>query len=547
MTAGQVVPIQPERDTGRLDNASSVRIWSIVAIAVLFAEIAPMQYSMVAAAVPKIAPSFPSVGANISWMITIFGIVGAVSTPMFGKMSDLWGKKMLLTASGVVFILGSALCAITANWGLMLLGRGLQACALGAATVTYGLFRDILPRRRIPIAVGMVATGIGLSAIAAPLLGGWLLDNYGWRSIFWFQTCYTVVMLAILLIVVPESKLRVRQRLDLAGAAALGAGLTCVLLYISEGGSWGWTSGTALAFLIAGVLLLAAVVPIELRVAQPIIDVRLLLAPKVSMTLAAAFCAVFVISVAAYALPYLAETPTEAQLTALTQAAAVKHGLPASALPALHISFPSGSLAFAGGLTLLAVAWQVSSFQGLAAMLSGPAGGGLARRVGGRRPLIIGLAVLVVAAILMIVLPLRGLWGLAVIAALVGIGTGFYFAAAPNLIIEAAPPQQQGITTGMWSVLGAMASGVATAVLTALFVANPVRIQTSLPGRPAQVTTLDQLNAWPGYLDAFYLSVGVAVLGLIITLLMRHGRTPSTGGVASETEATSETSDVVVA
>lgn len=547
MSEGQVVPAQPERDTGRLNGASSLRIWSIVAIAVLFAEIAPMQYSMVAAAVPKIAPSFPSVGANISWMITIFGIVGAVSTPMFGKMSDLWGKKMVLTASGVVFIVGSTLCAVTANWGLMLLGRGLQACALGAATVTYGLFRDILPRRHIPMAVGMVATGIGLSAIAAPLLGGWLLDSYGWRSIFWFQSGYTVVMLVILLIVVPESKLRVRQRLDLVGAAALGGGITGVLLYISEGGSWGWTSGKALVFLIAGVLLLAALVPIELRVAQPIVDMRLLLAPKVSMTLAAAFCAVFVISVGAYALPYLAETPTEAQLTALTQAAASKQGLPASALSALHISFPSGTLAFAGGLTVLGVAWHVSAYQGLAAMLAGPAGGGLARRVGGRRPLVIGLVVLLAAAILMIVLPLQGLWGLAVIAALVGVGTGFYFAAAPNLIIEAAPPQQQGITTGMWSVVGAVASGVATAVLTALFVANPIRIETSLPGRPAQVTTLNQLNAWSGYVAAFYVTVGVAVLGLIITLLMKHGRTPSTGGAASEADAAPDATDAVVA
>src|SRR5205807_3827040 len=102
---------------------------------------------------------------------------------------------------------------------------------------------------RIPMAVGMVATGIGLSAIAAPLLGGWLLGDYGWRSIFWFQTGYTVVMLVVLLIVVPESKLRVRQRLDFAGAAALGGGITGLLLCLRKGVSCHWTSSISIAVL----------------------------------------------------------------------------------------------------------------------------------------------------------------------------------------------------------------------------------------------------------------------------------------------------------
>jgi MFS family permease len=493
---------------------------------------------MVAVAIPKIAPTFPSAGANISWIITIFGIVGAMSTALVGKMSDLWGKKKLLLACGIVFVVGSTLCAVTSDWAVLLFGRGLQACALGAPTVAYGLFRDILPRRRVPLAVGMVATGLGLSAIAAPLLGGWMLNHFSWRSIFWFQTIYTFVLLAVVLIVVPESKLRLRQRLDLFGAAALGGGIACILLYVSEGGSWGWVSGRSLTFLFLGVILLVSLVLIELRVEQPIIDMRVLLSPKVAMTLAAAFCAVFVISIGAYALPYMAQTPSEAQLIALTQAGAVKTGLPASALSVLHISFPSGTLAFAGGLTLLAVAWLVTSFQGVMSMLAGPLGGEWARRAGARKPFIAGLALLLATAVLLIFLPLQGVWGLAVVAAVMGAGLGFYFAAAPNLIIEAAPPEQQGITTGMWSVFGAVASGAATAVLTALFVANPLQIKTSIPGQPDKVTTIDQLYSWSGYVGGFYVAAGVAVLGLAITLLMKHGRTPSTGGVASEAPAT---------
>jgi MFS family permease len=176
-------------------------------------------------------------------------------------------------------------------------------------------------------------------------------------------------------------------------------------------------------------------------------------------------------------------------------------------------------------------------------MLAGPAGGGWASRAGARKPFITGLAFLLATALLMVFLPLQGIWGLAVISVAVGAGLGFYFAAAPNLIIEATPPQQQGITTGMWSVVGAIASAVATAILTAFFVANPLTVKTSLPGQPDRVTTISQLNAWSGYLQGFYVALGVAVVGLVITLLMKHGRTPSTGGAASEVVATPSLAD----
>jgi len=535
--AAHVEPTRPETDTGRLNNASPLRIWSIVIVTVLFAEIAPLQYTMISAAVPKIAPTFPSAGANISWMITIFALVAAVATPLCGKMSDLWGKKRLLVACGIVFIAGSALCAITGSWGLFLLGRGLEACATAAATVTYGLFRDILPRRHIPMAVGVVATGFGLSAVAAPLLGGWMIDHFSWRSLFWALAVYTVITLVALWAVVPESKLRAKQRLDLAGAATMSGGVTCILLYITEGGNWGWTDKTSLAYLIGGLILLAAFVLIERRVAQPIMDIKLLMAPKVAMTLAVSCCASFVIAISAYAVPYMAETPTQAQLVGSVKAAAVQKGLPASALPLLHISFPSGTLAFAGGLTLLAFAWQVAIWQGVCAIAAGPLAGAWSRRSGARKPLITGLAFLLATSGLLLVLPLRGLWGLAVAMGVMGIGFGFFYASGPNLIMEATPPRQQGITTGMWSLVGAISTAVATAILTAFFVANPVKLEASFPGRPATVTTLNQVNAWAGYRDAFFVTIGVAAVGLILAVLMRHGRTPSTGGAASETES----------
>lgn len=437
------------------------------------------------------------------------------------------------------------LCAITSNWGLFLLGRGLEALATAAATVTYGLFRDILPRRYIPMAVGIVATGFGASGVAAPLLGGWMLNHFSWRSLFWALTIYTVITLVALWAVVPESKLRAKQHVDIVGVVTMSGGVTGILLYISEGGNWGWTDVTSLAYLIGGLILLAAFVLIEQRVAHPIMDIKLLMAPKVAMTLGASCCAVFVIALAGYSVPYMVQSPTEAQLVASAKAAAVEKGLPSDMLPMLHVSFPSGTLAFAGGLTLFAFATRLALFQGITAMITGPLTGAWSRRSGGRKPLLSGLAFLLATAGLLLVVPLHGIWGLAVVMGITGIGFGFFYASGPNLIMEATPPQQQGITTGMWSLVGAISTAVATAILTAFFVANPVRMTTTFPGRPATVTTLDQVNAWAGYRDGFFVAIGVAAVGLVLAVLMKHGRTPSTGGAASETESAPVTAGAV--
>ncbi|WP_330254605.1 hypothetical protein OG874_08705 [Nocardia sp. NBC_00565] len=86
-------------DTGRLDGASPARIFTVLTVIVLFTEVAPMQYTIVAAALQKIAPTFPSVGANINWAIIVFGLIGAAASPLIGKMSDVWGKKRMFLVS----------------------------------------------------------------------------------------------------------------------------------------------------------------------------------------------------------------------------------------------------------------------------------------------------------------------------------------------------------------------------------------------------------------------------------------------------------------
>lgn len=157
---------------GRLQDPSRRRVALIVAVVILFVEIVPLQFTMMFAAVPQIAPSFPDAGSNISWILIVFLLVGAATTPIIGKMSDMWGKRLILLAVGAAFFLGNLICALTESWPVFLAGRGVAALGYATPVLAYGLFRDILPRRYIPVAVGSVAGGFGFAAVAAPFSAG---------------------------------------------------------------------------------------------------------------------------------------------------------------------------------------------------------------------------------------------------------------------------------------------------------------------------------------------------------------------------------------
>ncbi|MEZ0069441.1 MFS family permease [Streptacidiphilus sp. MAP12-20] len=532
---------EPEPEsTNRLDGVSKLRIFAVIGVVVLFAEIAALQYTMVASAARQISPSFPGVGANISWMVIIFGLVGGATTPIFGKMSDLWGKRRMMLISGVSFAVGTLICALTSTWWLFLVGRGLEAVAISAPTVAYGLFRDILPRRYIPASIGVIATGLGMSALFAPLLGGWLLDAFGWRSLFWFLLIFVGVMVPLMMWVVPETTLRSNQRLDVAGALLLGCGVGLVLVYLSNGAVWGWGRWNSVAYLVGGLLLLAAFLAVERVVSSPIMDMKLLFSPKVLVVLAAATLGSMVVGIQGYSIPYMLQTPTEPQLHGqILKAALAGSGgqtLPPAMAPLFHTTFNS-TLAYGLGATLLLYGLYSAVYSGGFGMLSGAGAGELSRKIGPRLPLIVAMAVFTVSTVLYAYFP-HSKWQYGLFAAIFGIGFGAFYAACPNLMMEAVPARQQGISAGMLGVVNSLATSVGTGALTAFLRANPLKVKVSVTGIPEKLTggynVIPELNGFNGYQDGLLLAAACGALGLVVALLMRHGRAPATGGAISD-------------
>ena len=364
---------------------------------------------------------------------------------LVGKLGDLIGKRRVMLICGILFAVGCLVCAVTTTWALFLVGRALCGISLGLSAAEYGIVRDLMPRRWIPVTVGVIGTGLGFSAILGPIIAGWLTDAFSWRSVFWFLLIFIAAIIPVFMLAVPETPLRARQRFDVPGAVLLGTGVGASLVYLSEGSSWGWGNIGCLAYLIVGLVLLAAFVAWELRVPEPMLELPLPRTPRVLIVMLTAMLLTAVISMTYIAIAYMFETPKEAQLKQqiLAGAAAQSHQPLAVITALVHFQ---GDLSYAtAGFSILALALHITLWTAAFGLVGGPLGGYLARRVGGRLPLLLSCALLLAACALWV--PWHKTWPEQVaIGVLWGLGFGFYFGSNPNLLIDAVPASRQGVS-----------------------------------------------------------------------------------------------------
>lgn len=529
--AEQTVPdslVAPE-DAGRIAPHRTGRLIMILVALVLYSEVAPMQLGAISIIVPKIATSFPAVGANVTWGVTIVGIAGGATMALLGKLGDLIGKKRVTLLSGLLFLVGALLCVLTHDWALFLVGRALGGASWAMTAVEYGIVRDLMPRKWIPISVGVLGTGFGVGGVVTPIVVGALTAHYSWRSVFWFLIIYVVVTTPIVMLAIPESPFRVKQRFDVVGAVLFGAGIGLVLLYISEGSSWGWGAASSLGYLIGGLVILLAWIGWEVRTPEPMMELSLLRAPKVAIPMAAAFLVTLSISALSITIAYMFETPKAAVLKGevLAGAAAQAHQ-PVSVMSKV-ISF-RGDLSYANGFSVMQMALHITIWTALFGMIFGILGGWLCRRIGARLPLIISGAALLLGTALWI--DWHTTWQQQTfIGLLYGVCFGFYYAANPNLLMDAVPADRQGVSAGMLAVWGSIGTSVGTAIFTAIVAAHPLQTVAIGAAGKAVVSNVPGVYTNAGY-SLVYVVLGVvpAALTLLIALALRTGRTPSRGG-----------------
>ena len=383
-------------DTGRLDGASGRRVVLVVLAIILAIELVPFQIVLVTLGAQKIGAAFPAAGNQTAWILTIWGLVGGAVTPLFGKLSDIIGKKNVMTFSLLVAGAGLLIDALTTSWPLFLVGRALAGFAFPAIIISYGLIRDLVPRKWVSTAVAFVAGGSGLTGVLGPVIGGLLSDHYSWRSFFWFMLIFAAVTVPIFVLLVPETKLRTKQKLDLVGAAILAAGVALILLYLNEGQSWGWGRPATLGWLLGGLALLIVFPFWERTRSAPLVDLGLVRARRVWTVLLVSGLATTISVGITYALNYMAQTPGNTVRQGVIQGVAAQAGqalhthLTPAGLKALGVGITfNDPLRYALGLSLMQVAIRISLTMTVITVIVAPVAGWLFMKTGVYRPMIV--------------------------------------------------------------------------------------------------------------------------------------------------------------
>lgn len=459
----------------------------VVAVLVLTTEVFSYEFIMVSPSLPNIAVTFRA--SDVSLVMTVVLLASAIVVPLISKLGDIHGKRVVLAAVVATFILGSLVCALAPSFLVFLVGRAVQSIGLGATVISYGLIRDLLPPRWVPIGIGGLGMGFGVSALVGPLVGGWLIDSYGFRSVFWLLLAYAAVMLALVITIVPESTVRIRHRLDYLGGSLLGLGAGAIVAATS-------VIGLGALLFPVGVVLLVVFVLYERRKSEPFMPIPLLTRPAVWLTLVCAAMIGFVTGSQLVLMPLMLRTPDMPRIGA--------DGLGLNALQyGVHFALPMGATAAVAGFLA----------------------GWISRKRGPRNALIFSASGWTLGTALVAGGLAGSTGGVAAIAIFMGIGQGSYYAAAANLIIEAVPAKLQGVSASVKYTVEQGISAIAGAVAGVIIATDILQ-----PGAGGHAT----IFGMGGFRAAFLVCAVMGAVAILATAAMRHGRMPATGGVAPD-------------
>jgi EmrB/QacA subfamily drug resistance transporter len=256
--------------------------------------LASLDQTIVSTALPTIVGDLGGID-QLSWVVTAYLLAATVTVPLWGRISDLYGRKTLFQAAIAIFLVGSALSGAAASIGQLIAFRAFQGLGAGGLmTLAMAIVADIVPPRERGRYQGYIQIVFVVASVAGPLLGGLFADHLSWRWVFYVNLPIGALALALTASALPVSAQRARTRIDYSGAALLAAGLTSILLVTTWGGrQYAWTSLEMLALVAAAVILLIAFVARERRAAEPIVPLRLFRDPVFNVVSLALFLTMF--------------------------------------------------------------------------------------------------------------------------------------------------------------------------------------------------------------------------------------------------------------
>jgi EmrB/QacA subfamily drug resistance transporter len=441
---------------------------------------AALQQTMVIPALPVLQRDLDTTTTWATWVLTVFLLVGSVCTPIIGKLGDQYGKERLLTLSLAVFFLATLGCAVAWNIWSLIAFRAVSGVGAAVFPLSFGIIRDEFPPDRVGVGIGLVSAVFGVGGGFGIVLSGVIVDNASWRWLFVVGAIAVGAAVVLVHRFVPESPVKTRSRIDVPGAVLFSLGLIALLLGLTEGEEWGWTSAGVLGLFALSAGLLVVWGWVESRVPEPLVDMRMLSHRPVLFTNITALIAGFAMFGAFVLIPNFVETP---------------NGLPPGLARLPDYGFDAS--ATEAGLFLLPSSVML--------LFAGPVAGLLGRRWGMKWPLSLGMLCVAVSVGSMAVWNDEP-WQLLLPIGLLGIGVGFAYAGMATLITEAVRLEETGVATGMNTVMrtvgGVVGGQVGAALLTTYTIGH-----TSVPS----VT---------GYEAMFAMAAMAAAVGSVVAVLV---------------------------
>jgi EmrB/QacA subfamily drug resistance transporter len=391
---------------------------------------------MVNPVLPTIQAALHTDQATVTWVLTAYLVSASIFTPIVGRVGDKVGKERMLVVALSALAIGSLLAAVAGTIGVLIVARVIQGIGGGVLPLTFGIIRDEFPREKVASAIGMAAALLAVGGGVGLVIAGPLVDALSYHWLFWIPMIMTVIAAVAAAVWVPESPERTPGKINVGTAFLMSTWLVALLVGVSQGHHWGWSSGKVIGLFVVAAVMLPVWVIAEARSKEPLIDMQMMRIPTVwTVNLVALLFGMGMYAMFAF-VPQFLQTPEAA-------------------------GYGFGASITESGLLLLP--------QTVATFFGGIAAGRLAARFGSKALLVVGATLTAVGTFGM-AFAHSEIWMVLIETTVLGLAFGLAFAAMSNLVVAAVPQSQTGVASGMntniRTVGGAIGSAVIATVVT---------------------------------------------------------------------------------
>ena len=454
--------------------------------------LAAMMQSVITPLIADLPEILGTTSSNAAWVVTATLLVGAVCMPIAGRLGDMFGKRRMILICTIPLAVGSAVCALATSLLPMLVGRCLQGMGMGIVALAVSLIREVVSAEKVSASLALVSASLGIgSGLGLPLSAA--VSQYtSWRVMFWICAALAALAAVAVARVVPEGQAGARgEKFDFPGALGLAVGLISLLLGVSKGADWGWTSPATLGSFTVAVAVLLVWGWWELRASAPLVDLRTAARPQVLTTNAASLFVGFGMYVSMLVTPQIMMLPT--------------------------------STGYGLGQTMLATGmWMLPG--GVIQVLLSPLGGRLLDLRGPKFTLVLGSCTITLGYVVAL-FSMGSPATLMVAHTVVKAGVGIAYGAMPTLIMGGVPRNEVAAANGFNSLMRTLGTSTGAAVI------GVVLAQTTVSLGGAE--TVSQHGAQIGYAIGIGIGAVGAVIAVLIPLARRSRPDPSTAPTAA--------------